>query len=78
MSRANIGSFKTNCLGINLKFLLVVVGVVLIFEGLPWFLSPGSAKKVLRQLLAIDDRTLRGLGLALMLSGLILVYLFRG
>jgi uncharacterized protein len=78
MSRANIGSFKTNCLGTNLKFLLVVVGVVLIFEGLPWFLSPGSAKKVLRQLLAIDDRTLRGLGLALMLSGLILVYLFRG
>ena len=61
-----------------MKFLLVVVGVVLIFEGLPWFLSPGSAKQVLRQLLAIDDRTLRGLGLALMLSGLILVYLFRG
>jgi uncharacterized protein YjeT (DUF2065 family) len=61
-----------------LKFLLVVVGVVLIFEGLPWFFSPGSAKQVLRQLLVIDDRTLRGLGLALMLSGLILVYLFRG
>ena len=61
-----------------MKFLLVVVGVVLIFEGLPWFLSPGSAKQVLRQLLVIDDRTLRGLGLALMLSGLILVYLFRG
>ncbi len=61
-----------------MKFLIVVVGVVLIFEGLPWFLSPGSAKKVLRQLLAINDRTLRALGFGLMVSGLLLVYLFRG
>lgn len=61
-----------------MKFLLVVFGVVLVFEGLPWFLSPGSAKQVLRQLLALDDRTLRGLGMGLMAVGLVLVYLFRG
>ncbi len=61
-----------------MKFLLVVFGVVLVFEGLPWFLSPGSAKQVLRQLLALDDRTLRGLGMGLMAAGLVLVYLFRG
>jgi uncharacterized protein YjeT (DUF2065 family) len=61
-----------------LEFLLVVAGVVLIFEGLPWFLSPGSAKKVLAQLLAVDDRTLRGLGFTLMSIGLVLVYLVRG
>ncbi|MCK4536373.1 MAG: DUF2065 domain-containing protein [Desulfuromonadales bacterium] len=61
-----------------MEFLIVVAGVVLIFEGLPWFLSPGSAKQVLRQLLALDDRTLRGIGLALMAAGLTLVYLARG
>jgi uncharacterized protein YjeT (DUF2065 family) len=61
-----------------LDFLITVFGVVLIFEGLPWFLSPRGAKRVLTQVLALDDRSLRMLGLALMLSGLFLVYLIKG
>jgi len=60
------------------EFIIVVIGIILIFEGLPWFLSPGSAKKVLWQLVAIEDRTLRGIGLVLMTLGLLLVYLVRG
>lgn len=61
-----------------MEFLVVVIGVVLIFEGLPWFLSPGSAKKVLVQLITLDDRKLRGIGLMLMAAGLLLVYLVKG
>ena len=47
---------------IEVEFIIVVIGIILIFEGLPWFLSPGSAKKVLW----------------LMALGLLLVYLVRG
>ena len=61
-----------------MKFLLVVAGVVLIFEGLPWFLSPGAARKALVQLVSLEDRALRLIGLALMVTGLVLVYLVRG
>lgn len=61
-----------------MEFIVVVIGVVLIFEGLPWFLSPGSAKDVLRQLAAIEDRSLRVLGFFLMMAGLLLVYLAKG
>ena len=62
----------------NFDFIIVVIGVVLIFEGLPWFLSPQAAKNVLRQLAAIDNRSLRILGFVLMLVGLFMVYFIRG
>ena len=57
--------------------LLVVIGVVMIVEGIPWFLSPGSYKRLLLQLLPVGDVVLRLLGLAFMLSGLLLVYLVK-
>jgi hypothetical protein len=61
-----------------MEFLLVVIGVVMIVEGIPWFLAPGWYKRVLLQLLPVSDQTLRLLGLGFMLSGLLLVYLVRG
>ena len=61
-----------------MDLLIVVLGFVLIVEGLPWFLSPQGAKRALAQLFVLEDRVLRGLGLALMLVGLGLVYLVRG
>lgn len=60
-----------------MEFLVVVIGVVMIVEGIPWFLSPGGYKRLLLQLLPIGDFLLRLCGLALMLSGLLLVYLAR-
>ena len=63
---------------LSLDFLFVVLGVVLIVEGAPWFLSPQGAKRVLFQLLALNDQTLRGVGLCFMLAGLFLVYIVRG
>ena len=59
-------------------FLLVVLGVVMVVEGIPWFLSPGGYKRMLLQLLPVPDRILRLFGLGCMLGGLLLVYLVRG
>jgi uncharacterized protein YjeT (DUF2065 family) len=61
-----------------MEFLVVVIGVVMIVEGIPWFLAPGWYKRVLLQLLPVSDVSLRMLGLAFMLTGLLLVYLVRG
>ncbi|MDT8440538.1 MAG: DUF2065 domain-containing protein [Desulfuromonadales bacterium] len=61
-----------------MELLILVVGFVLIVEGLPWFLSPRGAKRAMAQLFTFEDRLLRGLGLLLMLLGLGLVYLVRG
>jgi hypothetical protein len=60
-----------------MEFLVVVIGVVMIVEGIPWFLAPGWYKRVLLQLLPVSDASLRMLGLAFMLTGLLLVYLVR-
>ena len=57
--------------------LLVVLGVVMIVEGIPWFLSPSGYKRMLLQLLPVKDTVLRLLGLSCMLGGLLLVYLVR-
>ena len=57
-----------------MKFFLCVVGVILVIEGIPWFLSPQGFKRMLLQMLPVPEGTLRLLGLLLMLSGLLTVY----
>ena len=59
------------------KTLVIVLGVVLIVEGLPWFMSPRGTKRMLGELIQMNDRTLRSVGLGLMLAGLFLVYLAK-
>lgn len=61
-----------------MEFLISVFGVVMIVEGVPWFLSPSGYKRILLQVLPLGDRLLRLLGLSLMLTGLFLVYLVKG
>nr|WP_320116334.1 DUF2065 domain-containing protein [uncultured Desulfuromonas sp.] len=57
-----------------MKFFWCVVGVVLVIEGIPWFLSPQGLKRMLVQMLPVPERTLRMMGLLLMLGGLLIVY----
>jgi uncharacterized protein YjeT (DUF2065 family) len=59
-------------------FLVTVLGVVLVIEGIPWFLYPDGYKKLLRQMLALPDLQLRLAGLAAMLIGLLLVHFAIG
>ncbi len=60
-----------------MKFFLCVIGMVMIFEGLPYFAFPQKMKRWMLQMMAIPEDMLRRLGLALMLGGLALVYLGR-
>ncbi|MBF0644401.1 DUF2065 domain-containing protein [Desulfuromonas acetoxidans] len=57
-----------------MKFFWCVIGVVLVLEGIPWFLSPQGLKRMLVQMLPLPERTLRMMGLMLMLGGLLIVY----
>ncbi len=57
--------------------LVIVLGVVLIVEGIPWFLSPRRTKRVLSELFRMNDGSLRVLGLTFMIAGLLIVYLAK-
>lgn len=57
------------------KSLLIILGVVLVVEGMPWFMSPRGTKRMLSELFQMNDTSLRALGLAFMLAGLFFVFL---
>ena len=61
----------------SLEFLAIVLGVVLIVEGVPWFLSPQGTKRMLSDLFRMSDQSLRAVGLVFMLAGLLIVYLAK-
>ncbi len=61
-----------------MKFFLCVMGMVMIVEGLPYFASPKKMKEIIFMLLSMDDAALRKLGFALMVFGLMVVYLTLG
>lgn len=58
-----------------MNFFLCVLGMVLIVEGLPYFLGPRKMKQWIQLVLEMPESYLRKLGLAVMLAGLFLVYL---
>ncbi len=58
----------------DFKYLLCVLGLVLIIEGLPYFAFPHKIKSWLRQLLEAEEKTLRVFGFIFMALGLLLVY----
>ncbi len=53
----------------------MVVGVVLIIEGIPWFLSPEKTKKFMSQIQSLSAQQLRLYGFVMMGIGLLVVYL---
>ena len=54
------------------------LALLLVLEGLVPFLSPRGYRGMVQQMAAMPDATLRGVGLALTLAGLIVLYLVRG
>ncbi len=58
-----------------MTYFLSVVGLVLIVEGIPWFLSPQRTKRLLAQIHAFPDSRLRFFGLTAMLVGLLIIRL---
>lgn len=60
-----------------MEFFLVVLGVVMIIEGLPYFAFPERMKEVMRAVIEMPDTSLRRIGFILMAAGLAIAYLGR-
>jgi uncharacterized protein YjeT (DUF2065 family) len=58
----------------KMDFFLCVLGMVMIVEGIPYFVFPDKMKIWVRKVLEMPDLQLRRTGLVLMGIGLFLVY----
>ena len=60
-----------------MRYFLCVIGMVMIFEGLPYFAWPDKMKPWLIKIIETPEASLRKLGFGLMAFGLLLVFLGR-
>jgi uncharacterized protein YjeT (DUF2065 family) len=58
--------------------LLAALALVLVIEGLLPFISPRSYRNTMQQMLTLPEKTIRMIGLASMVAGLIMLNLVRG
>jgi uncharacterized protein YjeT (DUF2065 family) len=58
-------------------FILSVIGVVLIVEGIPYFAFPGKVKDWALMLQEIPERGMRIIGLIAMATGLFILYMVK-
>ena len=58
-----------------MKFFFCVIGMVMIVEGLPYFISPNKMRQMVTMILQMPEGTLRRFGFFMMLAGLVVVYL---
>jgi len=58
-----------------MKFFFCVMGMVMIVEGLPYFISPHKMREMVMMIVQMPEGTLRRFGFFLMLAGLAIVYL---
>jgi uncharacterized protein len=58
-----------------MKLFLMVMGMVFVVEGLPYFISPERWKEAISYILKMDYKTLRAVGLGMMIFGILLIYL---
>jgi hypothetical protein len=56
---------------------ICLIGMVMIVEGLPYFAFPEKIKQWLVKLIETPDASLRRMGLALMVVGLLLIWVGR-
>ncbi|MBF0438920.1 MAG: DUF2065 domain-containing protein [Magnetococcales bacterium] len=61
-----------------MKDFLSALGLVLILEGMPYFLSPERMRFWVAQIVILPDAMLRRTGFVLMMIGLLVVYWVRG
>jgi hypothetical protein len=60
-----------------MDFFLCVIGMVMIIEGLPYFAFPDKMKIWVQRIFEMPDKSLRKMGLVLMVIGFLLVYMGR-
>ncbi len=61
-----------------MELFMTALGLVLIIEGLPYFISPQVMQRYAFLMASMDGRVLRFGGLTLMLTGLGILYAFVG
>ena len=58
-----------------MSLFLSALGLMMIFEGVPYFCAPSQLKVFAQKIGEVPDQVLRIIGFALMLAGLAIVYL---
>ncbi|MCI5165950.1 MAG: DUF2065 domain-containing protein [Candidatus Electrothrix sp. GM3_4] len=58
-----------------MKTFITLIGLVLIFEGLPYVASPEAMQRWLKQLISMHPNNLRNTGIVAMTIGFILSYI---
>ncbi len=61
----------------KLELIVLLIGAVLIIEGLPYFLFPDKIKLYLKKLFEMDEKSLRIIGSSMIIIGFLLVFLFK-
>ena len=61
-----------------MKFFFCVMGMVMIVEGLPYFIAPHKMQQMVTMILQMPEGSLRRFGFFMMLAGLAVVYLAMG
>ena len=56
---------------------ITALGLLLVLEGVPYFLAPSKMRIWVLQIARLPDDTLRRTGLIMMMLGLFVVYLVR-
>ena len=57
--------------------IILIIGSIMVIEGLPYFLFPEKIKMYLMQIQQLDSKVLRILGLVFIILGLALVYMVK-
>ena len=60
-----------------MKLLFCLLGLVLMVEGIPYFVFPGKMKKLMATVQEIPDSHLRTMGFTAMGLGLLIAYFFK-
>jgi uncharacterized protein YjeT (DUF2065 family) len=60
-----------------MKTLITLIGLVLIFEGLPYVTSPEAMQRWLKQLTEMRPENLRVMGIIAMTAGFLLCFIAR-
>ena len=58
-----------------MNFFLCVIGMVMIVEGLPYFIFPEKMKQVILMITQFPEKSMRLFGGILILIGLVIVYI---
>ncbi len=61
-----------------MKLFILLIGMVLIFEGLPYVVAPESMQRWLKKISEIPPEQLRIMGIIAMAAGFLLCWIIQG